>query len=63
MPANFQQLGRGEELHVGGVTDNGVNQSAFVDDSHRKAAPLNFDGASKAYWARADDDYVEKDCG
>ena len=56
--ADLDQLRRREELHVGGIADDGVDERALLD--HRGLQPLaaRFDGAHQADGACADDDDV-----
>ena len=57
--ANFEQLGRGEELHVSGVADQGIDQRALFYQGHAQAPALGFEGAGKANRAGTNNENVE----
>ena len=57
--ADFEQLGGGEEGHVGGVVEEGVAEAALVDEDGAEAGFLGFDGAGQAGGPGADDEQVE----
>jgi len=43
---DFQQLRRGEESHVGGIVENGVDQAPLVYNDHLESDLLRVNGAS-----------------
>ena len=58
--ADFQQLRRGEEGHVGGVVVDGIHHAALFDQDGLDAAVLQFDAAGQAGGAGADHESVER---
>ncbi len=56
--ADFQQLGRGEEHHVGGVVVERVHHAALIDQKRPQAAPLQLDAAGQSGGAGAHHDGV-----
>src|SRR5277367_5664917 len=56
--ADLEQLGRGEEDHVGRVVVEGVYDAAFVKEDGADVAAFELDAAGEAGGARADDDDV-----
>ena len=57
--ADFEQIGGGEKLHVGGVAHDGIDQRAFFHDGSRQALALGFEGAGEAHGAGPNDENVE----
>ena len=58
MSANLDELGRGEELHPGGVADDGVDEGALVEDERGEVMAPGLDGAREPDRSGADDDDV-----
>ncbi len=57
--ADLEQLGRGEEGHVGGVIEVRVGVSPLVLENHAEAVALGCDGAGEAGGTGANDEDVE----
>ena len=57
--ANFEQLRRGEKLHVGGVAEDGIYQRALLHDGRGQAPALAFEGASQAHGAGPNYKYIK----
>ena len=57
--ANFQQLGSGEEGHVGRVVVERVDHAAFVNVADAKASALGVDGTCQSGGTGADHQNVE----
>ena len=58
MPADLDQLGGREELHAGGIADDGIDQRALVDDERGEALAPGFDRAREPDRSGADHDDV-----
>ena len=56
--SDFEQLGGGEEGHVGGVVEERVADAAFVDEYDAEAGFLGFNCAGEAGGPGADDQKV-----
>lgn len=56
--ADFQQLRRGEEGHVGGIVEQRVAEAAFVDQHGAEAVILGIDGAGQAGGSGSYDEYI-----
>ncbi len=56
---DLQQLGSGEECHVGGVVVERIDDAAFVDNHCVQAPPPQFDSTGEASGPGANDDGVE----
>ena len=54
--ADFEQLRRGEEHHVGGVVIKRVDHAAFIDQHRAHAAALQLDSAGEPGGSGADHD-------
>ena len=56
--ADLEQLGGGEEGHVGGVVEERVAEAALVDEDDVEAGALRVDGAGHSGGAGADDEEI-----
>ena len=56
--ADFEQLRRGEEGHVGRVVEERVGETAFVDENHVETFVLRVNRAGETGGAGADDENV-----
>ena len=57
--ADFQQLGRGEERHVGGIVKEGIDEAALVHQDGRKSGALGFNRGRHSRRPCADHQYVK----
>ena len=56
--ADFQQLRRGKERHVGGIVIDGIDHASLVDGHDFEAGALGFDGAGQSGGPGADHDHI-----
>lgn len=56
--ADLEQLGRGEEGHVGGVIEERVGEATLVHENDTEAVALGCDGAGEAGRAGANDEDI-----
>ena len=59
MAADLHEFGGREELQVGGISQERVDQRPFVDDERIEAPAAGFKAASQPDWPGSDDDNVQ----
>src|SRR5208283_1910138 len=58
--ADLQQLRRGEEGHVAGIVEEGIDQAAFVDVGYGESGAAGINPAGEAGRPGADDHHIER---
>ena len=61
--ADLEQFGRGEERHVRGIVEDGINQASLINNDGLEPGALRLDSAGQASGTGADDEHIHARSG